>query len=221
VDSRWTTGALDLNIHRLGIDVCVAGSQKAISAYPGLGLVTFSPRAVEARQRRHSPVVDWTLDLDNLRDYAREERAVQTIPAPLVYAFTEMLQLAYEQDMRYRISRHVNRRDALVAGLEALNLELYAKPGYRLPTVTTVKVPAGIDQDRVREQLLNPYRIDIGGGLGELRGQLWRIGIMSHSAQPTYLLSFLTLLEVILEKEGYSIPKRGSAVRALLDNLEP
>lgn len=221
VDSRWTTGALDLNIHRLGIDVCVAGSQKAISAYPGLGLVTFSPRAVEARQRRHSPVVDWTLDLDNLRDYAREERAVQTIPAPLVYAFTEMLQLAYEQDMRYRISRHVNRRDALVAGLEALNLELYAKPGYRLPTVTTVMVPAGIDQDRVREQLLNPYRIDIGGGLGELRGQLWRIGIMSHSAQPTYLLSFLTLLEVILEKEGYSIPKRGSAVRALLDNLEP
>ena len=221
VDSRWTTGALDLKVDALGIDVCVAGSQKGLSAYPGLALITFSPQAVEVHRHRRSAVKDWAIDMDHLRDYARDERALQTLPAPLVYALTEMLQLAYEQDMEYRIGRHINRRDALVSGLEALNLEIYAQPLYRLPTVTGVKVPEGFEQDRIRKKLLTPYRIDIGGGLGELNGKLWRIGVMSHSAQPTFLLSLLTLLEIFLEEEGHMIPEKGLAVRALLEKLDP
>jgi alanine-glyoxylate transaminase/serine-glyoxylate transaminase/serine-pyruvate transaminase len=221
VDARWTFGALDLNVDQYGIDICVAGSQKTTSAYPGLGLITFNSQAVQAYENRHVPVPNWSLDLKNLREYQTDERAAQTFPAPILYALTEMLQLSYEQGMAYRIQRHVNRRDALVAGLEALNLNMYAHPDYRLPTVTAIRVPEGIDQDSIRKQLLTPYRIDIGGGLGDLQGKLWRVGVMSHSAQPTYLLAFITLLEIILEKEGYPIPAPGTAARTLLTTLDP
>ncbi len=221
VDARWTLGALDLPVDRLGIDVCLAGSQKALSAYPGLGLLTFSPRAAALYEKRQRPVSIWSLDLSHLRMYRSDERAAQTMPAPLVYALTEMLQLAYEQGMEYRIRRHVNRRDALVLGLETLGLRLYADPAFRLPTVTAVWVPDGIDADHVRERLRTPYRFDIGGGLGALHKRLWRVGIMSHSAQPTFLLSFITLLEIVLQEEGHPIREQGDAARVLLTHLDP
>ncbi len=221
VDARWTLGALDLKVDTLGIDMCIAGSQKALSGYPGLGMVTFSPRAAEAYARRRHLVTSWSLDLGHLRQYRSDERAAQTMPAPVVYALTEMLQLTYEQGMEYRIQRHVNRRDALVIGLETLGLTIYAHPDFRLPTVTGVNVPDGIDQERVRERLRTPYRYDIGGGLGELQRKLWRVGIMSHSAQPSFLLAFLALFEIILEEEGFPIRARGAAVREMLAHLDP
>jgi len=221
VDSRWTLSALDLHVDALEIDLCIAGSQKAVSAYPGLGLLTFSARAVKAYATRQQPVLSWSLDLAHLRQYRTDERAAQTMPAPIVYALTELLQLIHEQDMPYRIRRMVNRRDAVVAALESLGLEIYAQPGHRLPTVTAVLVPDGIDADKVRHRLLRPYRIDIGGGLGDLTGQVWRIGVMGHSAQPTFFLALVTLLEIILEEEGHAIPKPGEASRILLNRLDP
>lgn len=221
VDARWTLGALDINVDELGIDVCVAGSQKGISAYPGLGLITSNQRAAEVYNRRRTTVPSWSLDISHLRNFKTDERPIQTVPAPIVYALTEMLQLSYEQKMEYRVQRHINRRDALVLGLETLGLQIYANKDARLPTVTAVKVPDGIDQDRVRDKLRTPYRIDIGGGLGGLSGKLWRVGVMSHSAQPTYLLSFITLLETILAEEGYVVPNPGQAGRSLLSHLDP
>ena len=221
VDARWTLGALDLQLDEWGIDVCIAGSQKAMSAYPGLGLITFSSRAAAAYEKREAPVTSRSLDLAHLRQFRSDERAIQTMPAPILYAFTEMLQLAYEQDMPYRIQRHVNRRDALVLGLQELGLNIYADPDFRLPTVTAVRVPEQIDQEDVRDRLRRPYRIDIGGGLGELHGQVWRVGVMSHSAQPTFLLAFLTLLEIILQELGHPIREPGAAARTLLANLDP
>lgn len=221
VDSRWTISALEFSVDQLEIDLCVAGSQKAISAYPGLGLITFSPRAADAIARRKTPVGSWSLDVANLRLYRTEERAAQTVPAPIIYALTELLQLVYEQGMKYRAQRMVNRRDAVVAGVEALGLEIYAQPGYRLSTVTAVRVPDGIDQDEVRRKLVNPYRIDIGGGLGDLRGKLWRIGVMGHSAQPTFLLSLISLMEIILQDKGYRVAQPGKAGETLLAQLEP
>jgi alanine-glyoxylate transaminase / serine-glyoxylate transaminase / serine-pyruvate transaminase len=221
VDTRWTLGALDTPLDRWGVDIAVAGSQKALSAYPGLGLITFSPRAAEIVARRRFPVSSWSLDLGNLRQFRTDERAAQTLPAPILYALTEMLQLAYEQGIAYRIQRHINRRDALVTGLEALGLTIYADQACRLPTVTAVNVPEGVDAERVRDKLRTPYRLDIGGGLGDLRGKIWRIGIMSHSAQPTFLASLLTLLETVLQEEGYPIREQGAATRALLAHLDP
>lgn len=220
VDSRWTISAVDLPHDELGIDIGVAGSQKAISAYPGLGLLTFSERAAAVHAARQQPVSSPSLDLAQLRRFRDDERAAQTMPAPIVYALTELLQLICEQGMEYRVSRMVNRRDALLAAFEELNLSVYARPEFRLPTVSAIKVPAGVDAAAIRQQLLAPYRIDIGGGLGDLRGRVWRTGILGHSAQPTFLLALVTLLEIFLEEAGHPVRARGAAARSLLNHLD-
>jgi alanine-glyoxylate transaminase/serine-glyoxylate transaminase/serine-pyruvate transaminase len=132
-----------------------------------------------------------------------------------------VLQLAYEQQMEYREGRHRNRRDALVAALETLGLKVLGEPEHRLPSVTVVQVPVGVDGARVRDRLLLPFRIDIGGGVGRWRDRVWRIGIMSHSAQPSFLVQFVAVLEALLAEEGYAIPDPGAAVRAAVAKLEP
>lgn len=220
VDSRWTISAVDVNHDDLGIDVGVAGSQKAISAYPGLGLITFSERAAAVHNARQTPVASPSLDLAQLRRFREDERAAQTMPAPIVYALTELLQLISEQGMDYRADRMVNRRDALVAAFAELDISVYAQPAFRLPTVTAFKVPQGVDADAIRQALLTPYRIDIGGGLGDLRGRVWRVGMLGHSAQPTFLLALVTLMEILLEEAGHPIRERGAAARALLAELD-
>ena len=220
VDSRWTISAVEVPHDELGIDIGVAGSQKAISAYPGLGLISFSERAAAVYAARQQPVRSPSLDLAQLRRFREDERAAQTMPAPIVYALTELLQLISEQGLEYRASRLANRRDALVAAFEELGLSVYAQPEFRLPTVTAIKVPDGIDAAAIRQQLLAPYRIDIGGGLGDLRGVVWRVGILGHSAQPTFLLALVTLLEIFLEGAGQPIRERGAAARTLLTHLD-
>ena len=220
VDTRWTISAVACPLDALGIDIAVAGSQKAISAYPGLGLISFSARAAAAHAARQQPVASPSLDLAQLRRFREDERAAQTMPAPIVYALTELLQLICEQGLEYRVERMVNRRDALVAALAELGLSVYAKAACRLPTVTAFNAPAGVDAAAIRQQLLAPYRIDIGGGLGDLRGKIWRVGILGHSAQPTFLLALVTLLEIFLEAAGHAIDERGAAARALLHHLD-
>jgi len=221
VDACSTTALVDLEVDDWGIDACWSGSQKGLSAFPGLALVTFSPRAVQRFEQRTQPVSSYYFDLAGLRAFASDDRHHQTSPAPLVYALTEVLQLAYEQQMEYREGRHRNRRDALVAALETMGLKVLGEPEHRLPSVTVVEIPAGIDGNRVREKLLRPFRIDIGGGVGRWRDRVWRIGIMSHSAQPSFLVQFLAVLEALLAEQGYTIPHPGAAVRAAIERLEP
>jgi aspartate aminotransferase-like enzyme len=172
-------------------------------------------------EQRTTAVASWYFDLDGLRSYASEQRRHQTVPAPLVFALTEVLQLAREQSMSYREGRHRNRRDALVAALETLELEVLSDPGHRLPSVTVVRIPDGVDGERVRKGLLNPFRIDIGGGLGRWENSVWRIGMLSHSAQPSFIVAFVSAFEILLASEGYPIPSPGAAVRAAVKALEP
>jgi alanine-glyoxylate transaminase/serine-glyoxylate transaminase/serine-pyruvate transaminase len=220
-DVALTTAVVEVLVDEWELDACWAGSQKGLSAYPGLALVTFGDRAVDRIERRRTPVAGWYLELEGLRSLATEERRHQTLPAPLVFALTEVLQLAHEQSMEYREGRHRNRSEALAAALETLGLEILADPEHRLPSVTVVRVPEGVDAERVRGRLLAPFRIDIGGGLGPLSGRVWRIGILSHSAQPSFLVQFVSLLEILLEQEGYPIPQPGRAARVAVETLEP
>lgn len=215
-----TTAILDVTVDKWGLDACWTGSQKGLSAYPGLALVTFSPRATAWFDKRQTPVRSWYLELGGLRSFSSDVRRHQTLPGPLVYALTEMLQLAYEQGMEYREERQRNRRDALVAALETLGLEILAAPEVRLPSVTVVRVPAGVDGERVRTGLLSPYRMDIGSGLGSLRGKVWRIGVQSHSAQPGFFVQLISVLEYLLAQEGYAVPQPGAAVRKLIEMME-
>lgn len=219
-DLSATTAIVDVPVDELGLDAGWAGSQKGLSAYPGLALVTFGPDAVERIENRRSPVRSWYFDLDGLRSFERDDRRHQTLPSPLVYALTEVLELAYEQGMEYRESRHRNRQAALVAALETLGLRVRSSAEHRLPSVTVAEVPQGVDGERIRDELRRQYRIDIAGGLGPWAGEVWRIGMQSHSAQPSYIAQFVSVLEVLLAAEGYDVPQPGAAVQAALSALD-
>ncbi len=216
-----TTALVEVKVDEWGLDACWSGSQKGLSAYPGLALVTFGTRAADTVRQRKTPVRSYYFELDGLRSFAKDERRHQTFPAPLLYALTEVLQLAYEQSMTYRVSRHINRRDALVAALETLGLEVLAPPENRLASSVVVLVPNGIDADKLRQGLLTPYRLDVGSGLGALKGKALRFGIQSHSAQPGFLIQAVAVLEYLLAEQGYTVPKPGAAVDKLLGLLDP
>jgi alanine-glyoxylate transaminase / serine-glyoxylate transaminase / serine-pyruvate transaminase len=216
-----TTAVVDVPVDDLGLDACWTGSQKGLSAYPGLALVSFGPDAVERVESRERPVRSWYLELEGLRSFEHDERRHQTLPSPLVYALTEMLELAYEQGMEYRESRHHNRHAALVAALETLGLTIRSKPEHRLPSAVVVEAPTGIDAEQIRSDLRRLYRIDVAGGVGRWAGDVWRVGILSHSAQPSYLVQFVSVLEVLLAAEGYPVPEPGAAVETLIASLDP
>ncbi len=204
VDAAFTLGGVELAFDQRGIDVAWSGTQRCLSALPGLALVAVSPRAQE-RLSATSP------------SYLHLRKALastyETFPAPLLYALDEVLQLCNEQGMTYRFSRHVNRRDALVAGLEALGLHVVAEPATRLPSVTAVRVPDGLDGEEIRRALLTRFRLEIGGPVDPVLGPVWRIGIMGHSTTPANLLLCLSALEVLLEERGWPV-SRGAGARA-------
>jgi alanine-glyoxylate transaminase/serine-glyoxylate transaminase/serine-pyruvate transaminase len=123
----------------------------------------------------------------------------------MTYALREALRMMMEEGIENRINRHAKAAAALRAGLEALGLELLADPAYRLNPLTTVKIPDGIEDAKVRAALLNDYAIEIGGGLGEFRGKAWRIGLMGDSARDRNVLALLSALEQILNVNGYEV----------------
>jgi len=212
-----TTAVVDVRLDDWGLDACWAGSQKGLSAYPGLVLASFGERALTRHRERTVPVASWERDLAAL---CAPERRYETFPAPLLYALVEVLQLASEQQMAYRVRRHENRRDALVAGLAALGVEVLVDPDARLPSVTIARVPGGVDEHWVRDELREQFRIEIAPGSGPRSEPVWRIGIMSHSAQPGFIAALLGLLEALLAEQGHVIPAPGTAVRAAVRVLE-
>jgi alanine-glyoxylate transaminase/serine-glyoxylate transaminase/serine-pyruvate transaminase len=220
-DLSSTTAVVDVPVDDLGLDAVWTGSQKGLSAYPGLALVSFGAEAVERVEARERPPFSWYLDLDGLRGFESDERRHQTLPAPLLYALTEMLELAYEQGMDYREGRHHNRQAALIAAFEVLGLRVRSSADHRLPSVIVVEVPAGIDAEQIRADLRRLYRIDIAAGIGRWAGEVWRVGIQSHSAQPSYLVQLVSVMEVLLAADGHRVSEAGAAVRTLVEALDP
>jgi len=122
----------------------------------------------------------------------------------MLYAFREALRLIMEEGLRQRWQRHAQTAAGLRAGLQALELELFAAPGYRLDPLTTIVVPENIDAAQVQRQLYQEYNIEIGGGLGDLQGKIWRIGLMGDSCKASNVLLVLSALEHILARQGYA-----------------
>lgn len=215
-----TTAVLTVPVDDWGLDAVWSGSQKGLSGFPGLALLSFSDRAVAKIERRSVPVRSWMLDLQGLRGFESAEQRHQTMPAPTLFALTEMLELAYEQGMTYREGRHWNRHLAVSRALETLGLHVLSDPQHVLPSVLVVEVPAGVNGDQLREELRTPFRIDIGSGVGAWAQITWRIGILSHSAQPAFFVQLVALMEVLLERQGHRITEPGQAVRVLISTLD-
>lgn len=183
VDAVTSLGGISVGVDAVGIDICYSGTQKCLSCPPGLGPLTLSSRAVEALRSRKQKVANWYLDLSMIEKYWGKERTYHhTAPISSNYALYEGLRIVVEEGLSARWERHRRNAELLWDGIQTLGLELHVVKEYRLPTLTTVRVPKGIDEASVRKRLLQEYNIEIAGGLGELKGQVWRIGLMGYSS---------------------------------------
>jgi alanine-glyoxylate transaminase/serine-glyoxylate transaminase/serine-pyruvate transaminase len=213
VDAVATLGGVRLPVDDLDIDICFSGSQKCLSAPPGLAPITLSDRAVKQIESRATPVQSWYLDLGlHARLWGAEHIYHHTAPVLNLYALAEALRIVQEEGLEARYVRHCLHAAALSAGVAALGLEELALPGYRLPSVLTVMAPDGVSGRAVRKQLLDELNLEISIGLGEDADGMWRVGIMGHSAQRANVMLVLSGLEQALRHHGFT--PRGSGTAA-------
>ncbi|MFZ3217891.1 MAG: alanine--glyoxylate aminotransferase family protein [Candidatus Acidiferrales bacterium] len=221
VDAVATLAGVPLDVDGERIDICFSGSQKALSAPPGMSPITVNARVEEAIRARKTPVGSWYFDFTPIMTMWGSERTYHhTPPISLIYALREALRLTLEEGLETRWERHRNNQQALVAGLEAMGLQMFvAEPGDRLATVTSVNIPAGVDDRKVRLQLLDEFNIEIAGGFGPAKGKIWRVGLMGYSNQNTNVLLFLAALEKVLLDQGLRVPA-GAGVAAAIRSYQ-
>ena len=195
-----------------GIDIAYSCSQKGLSCPPGLAPVTVSERALERRRARTTSVHAWYLDLLLLETYFEGHRYHHTASATLFYALREALAAVAEEGLEARWERHRRNHLAFVAGLEAMGLEMHVKNAAdRLWTLNTPRVPAGVDEGKVRRYLLEERGMEIGGGFGSLAGRVLRIGTMGYGSTAENVLMLLGALEAALKQQGYRSVGDGQA----------
>lgn len=215
VDCVTSLGGVPVTVDAWGADAVYSGTQKCLSAPPGMAPLTMSPAAWDAIKAREVPCNSWYLDLSLLEAYWDERRAYHhTAPISMVYALHEALALVLDEGLENRWARHEKNGRALQAGLEAMGLVLHADAGYRLPVLTTVRIPDGVNDGEVRGALLKRNSIEIGGGLGDLRAKVWRIGLMGESSNPGNVLLVLNSLGKILREQGFKADIRAAVETA-------
>jgi alanine-glyoxylate transaminase/serine-glyoxylate transaminase/serine-pyruvate transaminase len=199
-DCVTSLGGIDVRIDDWGVDIAYSGTQKCLGVPPGLAPLTVSPRALE--QLRPVPQ-SWYLDLNMIAKYVTGEGARayhHTAPISMVFALHAGLGAVLGEGLAAAHARHAAVGQLLQDGLQERGFELFAAEGYRLPQLTSVRVPENVDEAAVRGRLLADYNIEIGGGLGELAGKGWRIGLMGHTARPRNVGAFLSALDAILAR---------------------
>lgn len=210
VDTVTSLGGMEVALDRMKIDAAYSGTQKCISCPPGLSPVSLSPSAIDALERRKTPVASWYLDMSMIRDYWDAERKYHhTAPINMIYGFREALRIIAEEGLETRFERHLLNHHALVAGIETMGLSMLVPKSERLPMLNAVYIPDGVADIKIRKALLNEFGIEIGGGLGELAGKIWRIGLMGHSSCRRNILIFLSALETVLKAEKYEVHPGG------------
>ena len=202
VDTVSSLGGVPFGVDEAEVDICYSCSQKCLGVPPGLGPITLGPRAGQALRERKTPVSNWYLDLGIVEKYWGKERTYHhTAPISANFGLYEGLRMLCEEGLEASWARHQRNAERLWEGLEALGLTLHVARQHRLPTLTTVRVPDGVEEMAVRQRLLQEFNIEIAGGLGELKGKIWRIGLMGHSSRPEHVKLLLAALEEILRTE--------------------
>ena len=199
IDCVTSLGGLPVNIDEWDVDIAYSGTQKCLSVPPGLSPITISPRALMTLKNRKSKVANWYLDLTMVGKYWGQERTYHhTAPISMNYALYEGLRMVYEEGLEIRWRRHRENAELLWDGLISLGLTPVIPIEYRLPSLTTVHIPEGVDDASVRSALLNNFNIEIAGGLGDFKGKVWRIGLMGHSSRRENVTLLLGALKEIL-----------------------
>ena len=216
VDAVTSLGSHEVRVDDWDIDVCYSASQKCLGAPPGLAPISFGERAMAAIDSRSSKVESFYFNLQGVAEYWNQTQRVyhHTSPITMTYAMRESLRMMMEEGIEERHDRHARVAAGLRAGLTAMGLELATDPQYQLNPLTVVNAPPGVDEAMVRQRLLNEWNIEVSGGLGEFRGQVWRIGMMGEGARERNVLAVLAALEVILADAGYEVAYGASVAAA-------
>jgi alanine-glyoxylate transaminase/serine-glyoxylate transaminase/serine-pyruvate transaminase len=203
-DCVTSLGGMPVEVDANGIDIAYSCTQKGLGCPPGLAPMTLSPRALERLKARTAPVQSWYLDLQLLDTFYSGRKYHHTASATLFYALREGLAIVHEEGRENRWERHRRNHQAFVAGIEAMGLGMHvAGAGDRLWTLNTPRVPAGVDDAKVRQYLLDQRGIEIAGGFGPLAGKVFRIGLMGYGSTAENVLFILEALDAGLRHAGY------------------
>lgn len=184
VDCVTSLGGAPVRVDELGIDICYSGTQKCLGCPPGLSPVTFNERAIEVIHNRRRKVQSWYLDLSMIEKYWGSERVYHhTAPISMNYALHEALRIVLEESLEASWQRHRQVHETFVREMHKLELEPAVAESIRAPMINTVKIPARVDDAKVRQRLYDEFNIEIGAGLGPLKGKVWRVGLMGHGSR--------------------------------------
>lgn len=207
-DTVTSLGGTPVLVDEWALDAVYSGTQKCLSCTPGLSPVTFSEAAAEKIKNRADKVQSWFLDMNLVMGYwgGGAKRAYHhTAPVNALYGLHESLVMLQEEGIENAWARHAANHEALKAGLEALGLEFIVPESERLPQLNAVSIPAGVDDATVRARLLNEFNLEIGAGLGDLAGKVWRIGLMGHASRAENIVLCIAALEAVLADMGAPI----------------
>jgi len=208
VDAVTSLAGTPLKVDEWNIDAIYSGTQKCLSAPPGLSPVSFSERAADVIKNRKTKVQSWFLDLSLVMGYwgGGAKRAYHhTAPVNNLYGLHESLVILQEEGLENAWTRHAQNHLALRAGLEAMGINFIVDEADRLPQLNAVTIPEGVDEAAVRSALLNDYNLEIGAGLGALAGKVWRIGLMGHASSMANVEFCVNALDEVLTKMGAPI----------------
>jgi len=206
VDAVTSLGGTTINVDDIGIDYCYSASQKCLACPPGMAPATISQQALDSIKKRAQKPSSWYLDLELIANYWGLDHVYHhTAPVSNILGLREALKIVLEEGIETRIKRHHNNALALRTGLEALGLNLVVSKEHMLDQITPVWIPEGIDDSEIRQSLLQKYNIEIGRGLGDFAGKVWRIGLMGESSRAENVLLILSALEKLLPVAGYEI----------------
>ncbi len=201
VDTVTSLGGVPLFVDEWGIDLCYSGTQKALSCPPGLSPLTFSERAREMVANRSSKVGNWYLDMSLVGKYWGSERTYHhTAPINMNYGLREALRLIAEEGLAERWQRHQENAELFWDGLAEMGIDCHVAKEHRLPTLTTVKIPSGVDGKAVVGALRDDFNIEIAGGLGELGGKVWRVGLMGYNSRPENVARLLDAMRRVMKR---------------------
>ena len=208
VDAVTSLGGNPVDVDEMAIDYCYSATQKCLGAPPGLAPVILSAQASRVIEERTEPPRSWYLDLGLLQRYWAGGTRVyhHTAPTTMIYALREALRMVLEEGLENRYARHQRNGRAFRSGLEALGMQMLVPEASCTYQLVSVLVPDGVDDVALRGRLLKDYNVEIGGGLGQFRGKIWRVGLMGESSTAPNVLLLLSALEALLPTQGFEVP---------------
>jgi alanine-glyoxylate transaminase/serine-glyoxylate transaminase/serine-pyruvate transaminase len=199
LDTVTSLGGCPVRVDEWQVDAVYSGTQKCLSCPPGLAPVSLSARAMDVATTRRTKVQSWYLDVNLLAGYWGQDRVYHhTAPISMNYALHEALRLVLNEGLEARWTRHEQNHLYLRKGIESLGLQFSAQPGHQLWQLNAIGVPNGVDEAAIRKRLLAEFNIEIGAGLGPLKGKVWRVGLMGETSTRDNVDALLDALRKLL-----------------------